>query len=342
MPHRNYPRPGHCAIIALLALVAISIPAGTAAQSITAYGVMPGQGLPPAQRFAMLHELGATHYRPLSVFLDREPRCDECQAAQAAGLALVLTVRAGGGPPGVPADPPADLAAYQAALDAVLARYPPAVLVVENEHNSRALFYTGSPAQYLEQLAAACAVAHGRGIPCTDGGITNAGISALVTQAYWDAGRHDEALRYARATLAPLLGRDLDTEDSLAWLLAQQAEEIARLRQFVEGYAAAGADYVNFHWYLPGDVLGETVAYLRQTAGLPVLSNEIGQRNDNPEQTASTLAAAQRAGVAIVIWYSIDTPGSGARARALWAPDGELRATGRAFLAWVHRSPESE
>jgi hypothetical protein len=128
------------------------------------FGVMLTGPMALALRIEVAQRLGAFYFRPESLFLDRwDGTCRPCDAALSAGLKLVLTVRANGGP-ATPTTPPSDLQAYRRTLSSVLARYRPAVIAVENEENS-ALFYTGTPEQYGAQLQAACEIAHQRGVP---------------------------------------------------------------------------------------------------------------------------------------------------------------------------------
>lgn len=146
------------------------------------FGVMlPSQLVRSPGGIEVAKTLGAVYYRPASIFLDQwNGTCMECDIAAGAGLQLVLTVRNSG--PG-PTVPPRDLAAYQSTLGQVLDRYRPALLVVENEENS-ALFFTGTPEEYAVLLAAACRVAHSKGVRCTNGGLVSTLVALLVYDHY--------------------------------------------------------------------------------------------------------------------------------------------------------------
>jgi len=109
-------------------------------------------------------------------------------------------------------------------------------------------------------------------------------------------------------------------------------EQIRKGKALIGSYRAAGADYMNFHWYIAdNEALSEAVAYLKAKTKLPVISNEIGQHNDDPKQTIAVLAKVVELGLPIAIWFSVDA----AKARALMNPDGTLRPTGRAFQHFI-------
>jgi hypothetical protein len=294
------------------------------------FGVMSGWGQRAREHFESFVDLGARYYRPLEIALDREPSCAECERARQAGFELVLSVRANGGGAGEPSTPPADLAQYEAQVRATLARERPALLVVENEPDSP-LFYAGTPAEYLRLLETACAAAHSMDIPCADGGLTSATIIAMVLTDYWERGEYGPALDLARRVL-PTWGVEPPPDARMLerFLIDRGFELAERGRAFISGYAAAGADYLNFHWYVgDGQALREAVEFLRRAGGgLTVITNEIGQRNDDPEQTVVELTTARDLGLPIIVWFSADTPGG---ARSLVNPDGTLRPTGVAF-----------
>ncbi|MGC8916906.1 MAG: hypothetical protein ACP5NF_08010 [Thermoanaerobaculum sp.] len=116
-------------------------------------------------------------------------------------------------------------------------------------------------------------------------------------------------------------------------LVSPKAQEQLRKGQaLLASYRPAGADYVNFHWYIPDTrALGEAVAYLKAKTGLPVLTNEIGQTNDDPNQTTAVMGKVVRLGLPMAVWFSVDAP----KARALVNPDGTLRPTGEAFKRFI-------
>lgn len=318
---------------ACLALSAAGFSArGAAAPPVNRFGLMPGKAaLIPAAK-----ALGVRYYRPVAISLDSPaPSSPETDAAAASGLQLVLTVRASGDGRKA-AGPPQDMAAFRAALARVLERYRPHVLVVESEENNR-LFYRGSTAQYLDELKAACEVAHARAIPCANGGLSGNLVIFLLADHLQRAGQSDaavqvlqDALGYLFRTMpAPAAARELLGRPSIA-------QQVAIGRQLLAGYRAAGADYVNFHWYSPDTkTLRQAAAFLEQASGLPAISNEVGQqRTADPAQVSAMLAALDELGLPVAVWFSIDIRGVGG-ARSLFSPDGQRRANGQAFADYL-------
>jgi hypothetical protein len=216
-----------------------------------------------------------------------------------------------------------DLAAYQSTLGQVLDRYRPAVLVVENEENST-LFYTGSPEQYAAELKAACEVAHQKNIPCANGGPVSLEIALLVYEHYLESGETASADDFATRAFTP--------EERHLLSSPKANDQIGKGKALLSSYRAAGADYVNFHWYIADTrVLQEAVTYLKAQTGLPVITNEIGQHNDNPDQTRAVMGKVVELGLPIAVWFSVDAP----KARALVEKDGRLRPTGEAFQQFI-------
>lgn len=283
--------------------------------------MLPSQLVRSSQGMQVARALGAVYFRPTSVFVDRwNGTCQECDIALDAGLQLVLTVRNSG--PSATA-PPSDLAAYQRTLGQVLDKYRPVVLAVENEENS-ALFYTGTPEEYAVQLKAACEVAHQKGIPCTNGGLVSALVALLVYDHYLESGQSAAAQDFAARTFPPDLQRQLDSP--------QAQEQIEKGKALLSAYRAAGVDYVNFHWYIADThALEEAVAYLKAQTGLPVITNEVGQTNDDPNQTTAVMSKIVELGIPIAVWFGLDGP----KARGLVNADGTLRPTGEAFQRFI-------
>ncbi|GBC85971.1 hypothetical protein HRbin11_02438 [bacterium HR11] len=287
------------------------------------FGLMlPSRLVRSPQGIQVAKTLGAVYLRPASIFLDEwDGTCPECDIALKAGLQLVLTVRNDGR--GQATSPPRDLAAYQRTLGQVLDTYRPVVLVVENEENS-ALFYTGTPEDYATELKAACQVAHRKGIPCTNGGLVSTLVALLVYDHYRESGQQAQARDFARRVFTPKEQQLIDSP--------RAREQLRKGKALLASYRAAGADYVNFHWYIAdAQALEEAVAFLKARTGLPVLTNEIGQHTDDPNQTTAIMGKIVELGLPIAVWFSVDAP----KARALVNPDGSLRPTGEAFRRFI-------
>lgn len=276
-------------------------------------------------------KLGAKYYRPLSVFIEGwQGTCEECDEALKAGFKLILTVRNNGGG-GRPTTPPLDLNAFKQTLSKIVDKHRPEILVIENEENSGSIFYTGTTNQYLQELKAGCEIAHQKGSKCTNGGLVSSLVAALVSENYKANGDTQKADDYLARTL-------IGTKQSLISRInsTKGREQVFKGKELLAGYKSAGADFVNFHWYIADtEALGEAVAYLRTASGLPVMTNEVGQQaNTDPGQVTNVMREIVRQGLPYAVWFSMDTnPPNGAR--ALNEATGTLRPNGEAFANFI-------
>ncbi|MBI4768828.1 MAG: hypothetical protein HY784_00030, partial [Chloroflexi bacterium] len=246
---------------------------------------------------------------------------------------LILTVRTNGGGIGNPSSPPSDLEAYKQALGQILDKYSPEVLAVENEENSK-IFYTGTPEEYAVELKAACEVAHSKGIKCTNGGLVSAEVALLVWDWMMAQRGADVACSFARRALEKQYSDELCQAGSVERLSARARQVLEKGHTLMQVYRSAGMDYMNFHWYISDpEALGEAVAFLKATTGLPVMTNEIGQQNEDPAFIQPLLQKAVDLGLPYIVWYSVDAP----KARSLYNSDGSLRPAGQQFQAYIQQ-----
>jgi len=297
-----------------------------ASEADNPFGLMLGaRGLNPEERVRLVQQLGATYFRPNSVYVqDWQGVCADCDAAQQAGLRLILTVRNNGGA-GRASTPPDDLEAYSRTLGMMLDQVRPALLIVENEENS-SLFFTGTPEEYGAELKAACSAAHARGIQCANGGLVSKLVALLVYQHYSDAGDTARAQSFAARTFADSDHSRLDSP--------RVDEQIQKGRALLQVYRDSGADYINFHWYIADPAaLAEAADFLSLQTGLPVMTNEIGQHDRSPETVRQLMAAVVQLALPYAVWFSVDGP----QAQGLMDPDGTLRDNGLAFQQFIGR-----
>ena len=272
------------------------------------------------------------YFRPDSLFLDRFERdpasCNSCEPEASGKLKLVLDVRANGNA-NTATKPPASLDHYRKVLQQVFDRYKGrvAVLVVEKEEDDARLFWAGSASEYLKLLKAACEVSHSNHVPCTDGGMSSRAITALVVDHDMANDQQTEAMGYIQR----LSGAGMPTLKEVQEFTARKAELTAVATSMLAGFKAAGVDYINFHWQEKDRLaLHATIRFLKAAGGgLPVMSDSMGQRNDDEAETLSKLEAVREEALPFVVWFSADDEG----ARSLVNPDGSLRATGKAFQA---------
>ncbi len=292
--------------------------------SANPFGLMLGApGMTVEQRVALAQQLGAVYFRPNSLFVHSwDGNCLECETALQAGLKLVLTVRNDGGSM-QPSHPPEDLALYTQTLGTILDKYRPEVLIVENEENS-GLFFTGTPEQYGTELRAACDTAHAHGIRCANGGLVSLLVALLVYNHYVEMGETAQAQSFVERAFTPEERSQLDS--------ARAQQQIQKGKALLQSYAAAGADYINFHWYIADPAaLAEAVQFLSTETGLPAMTNEIGQHDLSPTTVTDLMSEVVKLQLPYAVWFSIDAP----KAQALMNPDGTLRENGAAFQQFI-------
>ena len=151
-------------------------------------------------------------------------------------------------------------------------------------------------------------------------------MALLVVNDYVQSGQNDKALSMAQRSLGI---PNLTTFAQVQATLSANADQVQRSHDLLAGFVADGVDYVNFHWYETDTAaLQEAVTFLRRNSGgRPIITDEIGQRNEDASEVTSKLATVKQLGLITAIWFSGDGPLS----RALQNPDWTLRANGVAF-----------
>jgi hypothetical protein len=313
---------------------------GMVATSCNPYGVdlAPGALGDDAALHLVANVFDVPYYRPGTLYLDRlaeDLSCTLCDRALLWNLRLVLVVRAGGDPL-TPTSPPASLDAYGKTLGAFLDRYPKAIaaVVIEDEADTGAR-WSGSVADYLAELAAGCQVAHERGVRCAGSGVSSTSVLFLLAGYYQTHGNTAEAIRILQTAegnpdVPAVFTSGAPTEQDVLDLLAANQDRLDRTGQLLAGYGGAGADWVNFHWYESNEItLGAVVPLLRLVSGcVGVISDAIGQRDDDPLETTHKLMDLAEMGVRLVVWASADAGSAGSLVDAT----GALRPTGQALV----------
>jgi len=318
---------------------------GTAIAQSNDLGVMLGTiGGSPQRRVEIAKQLSASWYRPEPVLLGSEhASCEDCEAARAGGLKLVLVVR-NATALNKASLPLSDPVAYQQKLRAALDRYKPEIVVVENEPEDKDAF-AGSPDEYATELKAACEVTHAANIKCTDGGLASPDLAGVVIDELWktdklqaaDFGIATEIVRAKNpGTTISVLGRTMGgqvsmqqtVEKATAGYLEKHRADIDRSRAFLLAGASAGPDYANFHWYeLKPEEVTTVLDVLGRLNKRAQMTDEIGQMEERPFETGDKIKILLDAGVRPIIWAGID----GKDKVGLVDKKGDLRPTGRAF-----------
>ena len=242
--------------------------------------------------------------------------------------------------------PVTDDAAYERALAADLDATHPRLVTIQNEEDGLQ-FWSGTPQDYLHELADAVHVAHAKGYEISNGGISAGGVKLAYWHHLWISGQRAAADAFARSSMGPGIFRvgavanDLptsaDPDHPIFARTPLMRGRLARAETLIAGYRATGIDYVNFHWYESGpDDLRAVSTWLSETTGLPAICNEMGQDSNSPETVDALLGMSETLHMAWVIWFVIDGNGP---AVGLADKGGALRANGQAFRAFVASHP---
>lgn len=275
--------------------------------------------------------LGVKYIRFSAHVQNLEPReIDDLKKVSAQGYKIILhvlnkTKRESTGP----SEPVKDMVTYRKNVTTLLDQVRPELVAVENEELAYN-FYSGTPAQYLEQLEATCDIAHQKGIACTDGGITT-----IEFVTYLD-------LKKTNPSAADTFGATGIKANQLKNLKKGKAANEKRQAQLdntyvlMEGLKKSSIDYVNFHWYTEDPTaLEQAVQYLKKMTGKTPITTEIGQHNTSVSWVKNVIAKAYQLQIPYVIWFT----GDGKRAYALQESDQKLRPSGEAFKEFVLKHP---
>ncbi len=242
--------------------------------------------------------------------------------------------------------PVTDVASYQRALAVDLDATHPDLVTIQNEEDGLE-FWSGTPADYLRELADAVQVAHAKGYRVANGGLSATGVKLAYWHHLWLTGQRAAADRFAAEALSP----DVTHGHAVAADLPSSAEpnrpilgenalmrfKLGRVETLIAGYRASGADYVNFHWYQSGpDSLRDVATWLGATTGLPVICNEMGQDSQDPRTVDALLSEVEALRLPYVFWFAIDGHGA---AVGLTNSGGALRPNGAAFRDFVAAHP---
>jgi hypothetical protein len=304
-------------------------------KKVSRFGAMIADAADQA-RLDRLHALGTSRVRFVAR-LDTAPN-DRISEARAQGFEVLTTATNGA----FPADPPIDLADFQARLGRELDAHPTPVVSIENEPTADR-YYTGTPQQYLAELAAGVPVAHARGVKISDGGLVSAGVQLATWNDLWThagcaAADHYAAIAFPASRIGGQVISDVPScADPAHPILGGNPKALQVMNDtsaLIAGFASIPIDYVNFHWYQSTpEAMRTTVEFLRRATGKQVITNEIGQFDDSPDTLRALLDETARLHLPWVTWFASD--GSGAV--GLFNLDGSIRANGIAFRDFVQR-----
>ncbi|TKK69220.1 hypothetical protein FC093_07845 [Ilyomonas limi] len=214
-----------------------------------------------------------------------------------------------------------NLAQYQTDLQQIISNFSalPVVAAIENEESNR-MYHSGTAQEYINQLSVAIDVMHANGIKVTNGGITDAGLNYLVYQDFMNQGKYDSAEQFKK--LVHVTPKNPNTQNRGRYV-----------DTLLQAYAQMELDYVNFHWKAGSadmQALTEVIAYLKKRTGKPIISNELGQFDKDPNTLTALIQKCTDEDFPYIIWYSPDE-NAGKKDAPLQYSDASLTPSGIAY-----------
>lgn len=317
----------------------------------THFGVMvaktEGKIIPPSQQVKVAQALGVKYIRGRIDIQGWAGSNDSYDTYAAAGLKVILNINYG-----IPRsatgdhDPipfPTDMTAYSKALNSILDKYKPEVVVIENEEDNPN-YHSGSAEDYINELKTGIEIVHAKGLKVANGGITYREACLIIYDDMVQHGDKQKANEFAQKVFTAALSQRLKNANP------QVQRQLEFGRKIIAAYKTLNLDYVNFHWYEPvkargamGENTNDTIVdatifefaagYLTKLTGKQTMSNEFGVFNPSVSLIKGLLQAVRDAKLAYAIFYSAD--GGGGKAVALQNGFGELRQNGNAFKDFV-------
>jgi len=218
-----------------------------------------------------------------------------------------------------------DLAQYKIDLIDILNTLVsmPDVAVIENEESNH-YYYSGTPGEYIDQLNAAITIMHARGIKVANGGITSTGLCYLVYQDLLAQGKEDSAEEFKQAV-------NVTPNSSVT---QERGDFIDKL---LNAYTNMDLDYVNFHWKATSpdtQAFNTVINYLQKRTGKKVISNELGQFDEDPNTLEAHVQACTNQQFPYIIWYSPDE-NDGKKGTPLQHSDASLTPTGVGYQDYL-------
>ncbi|MBA3789186.1 hypothetical protein H0X32_02195 [Patescibacteria group bacterium] len=246
------------------------------------------------------------------------PSAANIAAAEKAGIGAVVTYTNVANPNGTgtrtdPRAGPTPDAVFETSFTAALDATHPTIAVMQNEEDNLAS-WGGTTDEYLHMLSLAARIAHAKRYPITNGGISSGGLDIAYWHYLWMSGDHQAADAFARVAFAAniitdkkqILGDIPDSTNPARVIFGNNSilrAKLTRVEALIVGYKATGIDYINAHWYeVPPSAKGRALAWLGQTTGLQVMSNEMGVYETNPPLITSMLNEAITLQMPYAVW----------------------------------------
>lgn len=234
-----------------------------------------------------------------------------------------------------------DTTTYRKYVGLILDKYPPELVVCENEPINPH-FHSGPISDYLVEYNICAQECAKRKIPCTSGGIYGGGLIVPVYRWLKSSGRLPDASAFE----AYLNQRQLNAaKQGSNEKIKEMENDVISILEADKKYGK----YANIHPYEPMNVANQQDSninsitphilqliqqYIKTEYGLETITNETGQRNNvQPALVTNLLAEYKRLGFPYVIWFSGEG-GDGARSLTDDAT-GALQPNGKAFRDYI-------
>jgi hypothetical protein len=219
-----------------------------------------------------------------------------------------------------------DLVQYKIDLRNILNTFTvmPEVAVIENEESNR-YYYSGTASEYIDQLNAAISVMHANGIKVANGGLTGGGLEFLVYQDLIDQGKEDSAEEFRKIT--HITPNNPDTQEKGIFT-----------DSLLQAFNQTDVDYINFHWKCSSpdetEALEDVINYLKKRCNKPIISNELGQLDTDPNTLLSMMQLCTDEHLPYILWYSPDEH-AGKRDAPLQHSNAKLTSSGVAYQDYL-------
>ena len=205
----------------------------------------------------------------------------------------------------------------------LLCTVKPVVAVIETKSQTH-ISMQARALDYLKQLNVAINIMHANNVKVTNGGITSNGLNYLVYQDFMRQGKADSAEQFRR--LANVQPNNPNTQRRGIFV-----------DSLLDAYMLLDLDYVNFHWKATSpdtESLREVVNYLKKRCNKPIITNELGQYDRDPDTLLAHVQLCTNMGMPYILWYSPDQ-NIGRKAMPLQYSDASLTPTGIAYQAYL-------
>jgi len=288
----------------------------------TIYGALP-HGLATSQdRINRCNQLGVGRIRAGIQTALWKGTDKDYEACRNAGLRVHYTIGYKGAPHGFPFE--SEIDEYLAIFTTIIAKYRPELVVIGNEVINPN-FNDASIDDYIAQLRACAPIAWRLGVEITNSGDYGTGFETLIYRWLQSTQGQATADLFGNACMSPAQLKNATGEVPNPNI----EQDVQNAQKLIDAYKQIGLDYWNVHLYevlnpnitdeaavttATQNVLPYWAMYSRAVLEIPIMSNEVGVRNNTqPALVTAYLDALNEAGFAYADWFDGDSDMAGAK-----------------------------